>query len=425
MRELCATNLGNILLSLSDAIDLADPAISQHQLRTAYIAWKISESLGLSADQVSDIFIASLLHDVGAITSEEKIALHKFEEVHVQLHCIRGELLLGRLPEFARLGKYVRYHHTEWTEWQDSAESIETEYILGSQVILVSDLIERLINRNVHILLQTDSIRDHVLTLRDRSVEGKIVDQFLDISRSEDFWLDIVTQRLYSLLFSQGPLRNIEVGNDRLEMISKLFKDLIDFKSPYTATHTSGVAACAEMVSRLNGCSDVEIQSTRIAGNLHDLGKLAVPSGILDKKGALSREEYAIIKSHTYYSYNIINSIGGLRQIAELASFHHERLDGSGYPFHIKGARMSVGSRIIAVADIFTALMEARPYREGMGKTGMSRIMSQMAKSGYIDSDLVSLLFDEHDSLRSYVSNTQIAAKEFYSTRIANMSIDY
>jgi len=422
--EKCATNLGNILLSLSDAIDLADPAISQHQLRTAYIAWKISESQGLSADQISDIFIASLLHDVGAITSEEKIALHSFEEVHVQLHCIKGELLLGRLPEFAKLGKYVRYHHTEWTEWQNSAESIETGYVLGSQIILLSDLIERLINRNEHILLQNDSIRDHVRILRDRSVEGKIVDQFLEISRSEDFWLDIVTPRLHSLLFTQGPLRSIEVSNDRLEMISKLFKDLIDFKSPYTATHTSGVAACAEMVSRLIGCSDFEIQGIRIASNLHDLGKLAVPSGILNKKGGLSRVEYAIIKSHTYYSYNIINSIGGLRQIAEWASFHHERLDGSGYPFHIKEARLSVGSRTIAVADIFTALMEARPYREGMGKTEMSKTMNQMADNGYVDSSLFSLLFDEYDSLRAYVANTQIAAKEFYSTRIANIGID-
>lgn len=232
MHKIGTTNLGNILLSLSDAIDLADPAISMHQLRTAYIAWKISESLCLPADQVSSIFIAALLHDVGAITSEEKIALHRFEEEHIQVHCIRGELLLGRLPEFARLGKYVRYHHTEWAEWESSAESIEVEYVLGSQIIHLSDLIERLIDRNVHVLLQTDSIRSHLAKLRGLSIEGKLVDRFLGISKSEDFWLDIVSPRLYSLLFSQGPLRSIEVGNDRLEMISKLFKDLIDFKSP-------------------------------------------------------------------------------------------------------------------------------------------------------------------------------------------------
>jgi len=419
------TNLGNVLLSLSDAIDLADPAISMHQLRTAYIAWKLSESLSLSTDQVSNIFIASLLHDAGAITSEEKLALHRFEEVHVQLHCIKGELLLGRLPEFAPLGKYIRHHHTEWAEWQKSKESIATEYVLGAQVILLADLVERLLNRNTHILLQTDSIRSHIQSLRGRVIEGSLVDRFLEISGAEDFWLDIASPRLYSLLFSQGPLRTVEIGNDRLEMISKLFKDLIDFKSPYTATHTSGVAACAEMISRLHGSSDSEIQSLRIASNLHDLGKLAVPSGILNKPGGLSRDEYAIIKSHAYYSYNVINSIGGLHQIAEWAAFHHERLDGSGYPFHVKAPRMSVGSRIIAVSDIFTALIEARPYREGMKKAGMSRIMSQMAKDGYIDFGLVSLVFDEYDSLYAYVTNTQVAAKEFYATRVDNTDIDY
>jgi len=301
VRQTGTTDLGNILLSLSDAIDLADPAISMHQLRTAYIAWKMSDGLGLSADQVSRIFIASLLHDVGAITGGEKLALHRFEEEHIQLHCIRGEFLLGRLPEFARLAKYVRYHHTTWQEWQESAESIEAEYVLGSQVILLSDLVERLINRDQHVLLQTDSIRSHVATLRGQMVEGKIIDQFMSVSKSEDFWLDIATPRLYSLLFSQGPLRGIEIGNDRLEMISKLFKDLIDFKSPFTATHTSGVAAGAEMIARLRGCGESEIQNIRIASNFHDLGKLAVPTSILDKPSGLTREEYAIMKAHTYY----------------------------------------------------------------------------------------------------------------------------
>lgn len=79
----------------------------------------------------------------------------------------------------------------------------------------------------------------------------------------------------------------------------------------------------------------------------------------------------------------------------------------------------------MAVADIFTALMEARPYREGMDKAGMSKIMSQMAANGYIDSGLVSLVFDAYDSLSAYVANTQVAAREFYTTRMENMNIDY
>lgn len=424
MHEPGGTNLGNVLLSLSDAIDLADPAIAMHQVRTAYIAWKLSESLGLPSDQVSSIFTASLLHDVGAITSEEKLALHRFEEVHVQEHCIKGELLLGRLPEFAGLGKYLRYHHTEWSAWQESNETIDTEYVLGAQVILLADLVERLLSRSTHILLQVDSIHRHIRSLRGTVLEDTLVDRFLEISGSEDFWLDIASPRLYSLLFLRGPLRTVEIGTDRLEMISKLFKDLIDFKSPYTATHTSGVAACADMVSRCYGCSEPEIQNIRIASNLHDLGKLAVPSSILNKPGGLSRDEYAIIKSHAYYSYNVINSIGGLHDIAEYAAFHHERLDGSGYPFHIKGPQMSIGSRIIAASDIFTALIEARPYRGGMEQAGMSRIMSQMADNGFIDSDLVSLIFDTYDSLHTYVANTQVAAKQFYATRIENMNFD-
>ena len=174
-------------------------------------------------------------------------------------------------------------------------------------------------------------------------------------------------------------------------------------------------------MSRLYGFCEYETQSLRIAGNLHDLGKLAVPAGILNKPGALSREEYAVIKSHTYYSYNVISSIKGLTQIAEWASFHHERLDGTGYPFHIMGRRMTIGSRIMAVADIFTALTEARPYRKGMDRAGIGKIMNEMGKNDVVDRKIVSLLFDEYDRITESVVSTQAAAMEFYTTRMENI----
>ncbi len=90
----------------------------------------------------------------------------------------------------------------------------------------------------------------------------------------------------------------------------------------------------------------------RAADYLHDVGKLTIPSRILDKPGKLTREEMEIMRGHTYHTFHILNNGGSMPQVAEWAAFHHERLDGTGYPFHHGGKNLTLGARIMAVADI-------------------------------------------------------------------------
>ena len=156
-----------------------------------------------------------------------------------------------------------------------------------------------------------------------------------------------------------------------------------------------------------------------IAGNLHDIGKLAIPNAILNKPGKLTKEEFAVMKSHTYYTYSVIKTIGGLEQIAEWAAFHHERLDGSGYPFHCTADELSTGARILMVADIFTALAEDRPYRKGMSKEGIYQIIKQFSDRRLLDTRIVDLLFENYEEIFSYVNEKQVAAREFYERQFS------
>ncbi|MDY6856257.1 MAG: HD domain-containing phosphohydrolase [Thermodesulfobacteriota bacterium] len=103
-----------------------------------------------------------------------------------------------------------------------------------------------------------------------------------------------------------------------------------------------------------------------------------MPNSILEKLGRLSKEEFAVIKKRTYFTYMVLNSIGGLEHIPEWAAFHHEKLDGSGYPFHINSEKLEIASRLMAVADIFTALPEDRPYRVGMQHDEIKRILEKI-----------------------------------------------
>lgn len=149
-------------------------------------------------------------------------------------------------------------------------------------------------------------------------------------------------------------------------VIVKIFSKIIDNTSPYTAVHSQNVAHVSKCLALYTGFSELESEKMYLAGLLHDIGRLAVPNEILTKPGVLSGNEYKIDKQHPYYSYYILQQVEGFEEIAVWAGSHHETLDGNGYPFGLVAPEINLGSRIIAVADIYCALLEDRPYRSGM-----------------------------------------------------------
>jgi len=404
-------DFSNFLLSLSDAVDLASPRIASHQMRTAFIAWQIAKKAGLQRERIERLFVAALFHDIGALTFEEKLRIHRFEEVDTDTHCILGETLFKLSPLFASAARIVRHHHTPWQNFDTSLDSPD---VLESQVIYVADFIERLISRDGYILHQVDDLRDNIATRSGSDINRDVANLFVDISHHEDFWLDLTSPRLYSLLLHFGPLRHSTTTYDHLFSIASLFRHIIDFKSRFTATHSTGVAECAALLSRFFGLTDTEVAQMEIAGYFHDLGKLAVPNTILEKPGKLTRGEFAVIKQHTYFTYTVLSTIGGLDQIAEWAAFHHEKLNGSGYPFHIAAEKINTGARIMAVADIFTALAEDRPYRKGMEKKQIEEILKSETDRNSLDTAIVNLLLVNYEEIASKVKAKQAASRGIF-----------
>ena len=414
MKRELAVNLGNLLLSLSEIMDIANPSIKQHQLRTAFIAWELAKIANLPKQALEDIFATALLHDIGAISIEEKAQVHDLITTDLDLHCIRGEILFKQTPWLSPLAKIIRHHHRNWSDWD---RPFSDPKVLASQIILLADYIERLIDRQKYILHQRDDIVGQVKQLSDITINRELINIFSELAGKEEFWLDLMSPRLYHTLAHQGPFWNIQIDLDGVSSIADLCVSIIDFKSDFTATHTSGVAACAERMAILFGLTDLEVSMIRIAGKLHDVGKMVIPNSILDKPGKLTPEEYAVMKSHTYYTYYVINSIEGLQPIARWAAYHHEKLDGSGYPFHCKANEIDTGARILTVADIFTATAEDRPYRAGMSKDQIYRVFKHQSDNGLIDPRFVNLLFDNYETVYDYVREKQLLAKAFYDQR--------
>ena len=419
MKRRPTVDIGNFLLSLSDAIDLASPSLVQHQQRVAFVAWEMAREARLSEEDTQSLFVAALLHDIGAFSLEEKMAVRRSEEENTEPHCIRGERLLRDVPWLARSAELVRYHHRQWSDWH---EPIDVFGVKAAQIIYLADYLERGIDRNEYILHQPQRLVARVSQGSKTLFDSSVVEIFRSVFEREEFWLDLVSPRLYSLLLHDGPYKKLQVDLLGIASLSELFKNMIDFRSRFTATHSSGVAACAALLARMFGLTETEAQLMEIAGHLHDLGKLAIPNTILDKPGGLTAEEFDVVRSHTYFTYMVLSSIAGMEQITEWAAYHHEKLDGSGYPFHCKAEELNSGARIMMVADLFTALVEDRPYRKGMPMEKAVGILKDFSNRGLLDDAVVRLVADNFAQLRTHVNERQDAARKFYEGQFASLA---
>jgi putative nucleotidyltransferase with HDIG domain len=151
-----------------------------------------------------------------------------------------------------------------------------------------------------------------------------------------------------------------------IDLICEAFADVVDAKSSFTYRHSLGVTDAAGKIATKLGLTGQKRTLVHRAALLHDIGKLRVPNSILDKPGKLDPEEWRVVQEHPRLTREILSRIGPFEELAVIAGAHHEKLDGSGYPNRETAAQLSLEARVIAVADVYGALTEDRPYRPGM-----------------------------------------------------------
>lgn len=398
----------DMVLCFSRALDLLHPRISDHHLRVAYIASCLAEELGLSPAATQDVLIAGALHDVAAVSSPTMVTLLDYALGNYQLanaehpedlhkHAVEGYLLTRDFPPFEQAASAIRFHHVNW-DFGRGSEFAGEPVPLASHILHLADRIAVLPANGRNILEQAVAIRKTIRSDLGWKFNPEIVAAFEEISTRESFWLDIICQHKESIIRNRFGGWEVSLSLEALEQLGRVFARIIDYRSAFTATHSSGVAATAEALAQRLGMSFTETKLIRVAGYLHDIGKLAVPLEIIEKPGKLTPEEMLTIKQHPYYTHQILAMVvPGLETVNTWASLHHERLDGKGYPF---GPReIPLGSRIVAVADVFTAITEDRPYRNGMGQVQALKVLDQLALEQAIDGDVVAALRKDFDEL--------------------------
>lgn len=393
-------DLEQLIWALSSTVDLVGVDEVQHGKRVAYMALRCAEHMGLPATEVTQLYRIGLLHDCGVSSSVvHKNLVNDLEWEGADVHCETGAERISQFFALKPLSNPIRYHHTRW----ESFVNIELPYQdkLYANLIFLLDRVDALIAgfaQNSR-LATREYIYDRLKELKDTFFFGELVDLFLEASKSEEFWIVMETQHLESFLADKRKevFEDIVLNPDDLLTIAKVFAQIVDAKSSYTAEHSYGVANLAKYLAKQTGFDENDCQQLEVAGLLHDLGKLQVSDQVLEMKGALDDESLSMMRHHSFVTYQILRQIDGFEQISTWASDHHEKLDGSGYPFKKIADELPLPSRIIAVADICQALAQDRPYRASQSVGSIISLLKKQVAMGLLDKKVVELVLEESE----------------------------
>ena len=407
------TDIRSLLGALAEAMNLINADLEHHHEQTAYLSYLIAREMGLEESLSFLCIYAALLHDVGSILYEEPKGVLEIERESRRIASLGAAMLRG-LPPFERVADVIEYCQCPWQSasrcWQSADD--ETRALLRcSGIVYLADKIVVMLNPQLPVLTQAKKLREMVASCRGTTFCPEASDAFLRVAEREFVWLDVLYNPKFLMIFT-GEITTVSL--ERAVTLTQLMSRIIDFRSPFTAMHSAGVAASASALAELVGMNREERLMMTIAGNLHDVGKLKVPRRILEKPASLDEDEFNIVREHPYYTRLILMNVRGFEQIANWAGFHHEKLNGSGYPFHFGAEDLDIGSRIMAGADVFSAITEDRPYRAGMSKEKSMEVLRANVEVGGLDAQLINLLCGHYDEINRKREKASRIAGEHY-----------
>lgn len=386
-------DLRQMIIAIETTVSLVGMNDTNHGKRVGYIAAQLGKELGFSDADIQFAFELGLIHDCGVSTEQMHSSLvNHFDWKDAYIHCEIGFQLLKDFEPLSQYAIPIRYHHTPWNEL---TKLDMTKYQARmANLIFLSDRIDVISvpHYEKDILLVREDIVESISNYEGTYFDPALVHAFLELERSEAFWISLADRHITRYVWDMGHIPSHHILTlSQLKQLSLIMSYIVDQKSPFTARHSVRVADVAKYLAQEYGLSEIQCQKVEIAGLLHDLGKLHIPDDILEKQAPLNDIERAIMNQHSYETFEILRHIQGLDEVARWAAFHHENIDGAGYPFHPTERELSIEARIIAVADIFQALVQDRPYREGMKLDEVLKIIHDLGENKKLDSEVVSL----------------------------------
>lgn len=385
-------NLREVSYALSEALDYVGIDDTMHGKRVAFMAAEVAKKMGWDQARTDDIIMIGMLHDCGVSSTD--VHSHLVNELDWNnsfVHCERGYQLLQKVFIYEQYAQTVLYHHTHWNTLPDE---VDEKTKIDSNLIYLVDRVDALrVQIGDSNTQERDAICGVIAKYAGTMFSPELVEAFLACVEADSFWFYMESEALNG--YFEGWIEkgvSQEFSYEYLKNIATMFADVVDAKSTFTTEHSYGVASVAKFIAHQYGLSSKQEEKVALAALFHDLGKLRVADEILHKRGALNADERQKMNRHGFDSHMILQKIKGLSEIARIASLHHEHLDASGYPYHLSGDEIPVEARVLTVADIFQALIQNRPYRNGLSSEESLLILKEMAAENKIDASIVSVV---------------------------------
>lgn len=401
-----------LIRMLAYTVDLVGIDDRYHGRRVGMIAAKLAQRTIGFATPISRVYDAGLLHDCGvSSTREHHNLLGEIEWSGAQRHCEIGHALLQDFAPLADFAPIIRYHHTRWPQLQDIG--LDAGQALLANLIFLADRVDvaatpyyadkSLFARRTSVLAQMEAARDEVFA-------GILLDALHSTAKNTDFWTDLcetqATEDFQQAMLDHDVEQSLTWPEFR--QAAGILALIVDAKSPYTYQHSAGVARLSQYLAGLLGLNERRRELIEVAGLLHDIGKLGIPDEILESPLPLSEAQFTQMKRHSLTTHQILRRIGGIDEIADWAAYHHEKMNGQGYPFHLDADHLPLEARIISVADIFQALAQTRPYRGPTPPTEILATLCELAESGHLDNHIVEMVAGHLDLCHvAAVGNTE------------------
>jgi HD-GYP domain-containing protein (c-di-GMP phosphodiesterase class II) len=405
--------LAEILGTLSEVLDMTEGQPPGHCMRVCYIGVAIGNAMGLGDDRLSDLYYTLLLKDLGCSSNAARICqLYLTDDL-----TFKGDFkrVNGSLPQALRFvlshtglkaGLAERFRaliHVFQNGGEIARELIDTRCHRGADIarkMRFSDAVAQgiqsldehwdgsglperqsaegipllsriaLVGQVVDVFQTTSGSAAAIREVENRSgtwFDPAVAAAFKQVASASDFWAGLAAPDLQQRLLALEPAQGARLADeDYLDDIAQAFAGVIDSKSPYTSGHSERVTFYADLIAEEMGLTLEHRRWLGRAALLHDIGKLAVSSSILDKPGKLDDLEWRAMKNHAAVTETVLEKIGPFRKFAAISGAHHERLDGKGYPKALSGGEIALETRILSVADVYDALTAKRPYREAM-----------------------------------------------------------
>ncbi len=391
------------------ALNTLDYKLMDHGERVAYILFKMSEG-EYTDEQITKICYIGLFHDIGAYQTEQLDSLSdifstfSFEVGDYIPHSVYSYLFLGEHSFFEEFVDALLFHHVIDAKIEDS-DCVNKKL---ARRLFIADRIDVMLMRGV-----IKSPEEAFVILKNPVFNKEEVQELITLEEREGVLTKCFNGEYMDELL--GYLKNSSNYGDHVDSLIHMLPHAIDFRSEFTVTHTIATVDIAVRLAELHAMNEDDTRDIYLGALLHDIGKISVSNMLLEKNGALTHNEFNLMKDHVLLTEYILKGCVS-DKILNIAARHHERPDGSGYPHGIGADQLSLAERIVGVADVMSALLGKRSYKEPFPEKKVRSIMSDMAYNGKLCKGVVEVALNNYSAIENSVEQCSKTAEERYET---------